>query len=65
MPVASIPRMTLDRVRVRIRRIRRGMIGLARRDSRTKKATSSANDAPPKPRVWADTHPYWVAVEMA
>ena len=65
MPVANIPRMMLDRVRVRILRIRSGMIGLASLDSRTKKATSSATDAPPKPRVWGDSHRYWVAVEMA
>ena len=49
----------------RIRKMRSGMIGLARRDSRTKKTTSRSSDAPPNPRVWADCQPYGVAVEMA
>ena len=35
MPVASSPRMALEPVSVRIRRIRSGMIGLASFDSRT------------------------------
>ena len=48
MPVASIPRMTLDRVRVRMRRIRSGMIGLARRDSSTKNADQQGHGRAPE-----------------
>ena len=62
MPVARKPRTMLERVRVRIRKMRSGMIGFARRDSRTTNATRSTTAPPTKPSVWTDSHPEPAAV---
>jgi hypothetical protein len=58
-------RMRLELVRERMRRIRRGRIGSASRDSNTKKAANRTSDPPPNANVWTDTHPYRVASMMA
>ena len=54
MPVISMPRTRLEPISMRNRRMRSGMIGLARRASSARKAPSSASDAPPTPSVRAD-----------
>src|ERR1700728_4066925 len=58
MPVMSSPRTRLDPISMRWRRTRKGMIGLASRDSSTRKPAKSASDAPPTPSVRAESRPY-------
>ena len=64
IPVAMRPRMTLEPVRLRILRIRRGMIGLESLDSRVTKAPNSTMAAPRQSRVSGEPQPRRDAVTM-
>ena len=65
MPMMIRPRITLEPVSVRSRRMRSGMIGLESRDSRRRKPAKSAMAMPPTMKVWAETQPSVEAVTMA
>ena len=65
MPVTRNPRTTLEAIRPRRRRIRRGMIGFSIRDSRTRNAASRATAIAPKPSTWVETQPSAVAWMIA
>ena len=65
MPVTSRPRTRLEPISIRRRSIRSGMIGLATRASRTRKAASRASEAAPTTSVWAENRPYSVDLTIA
>ncbi len=64
MPVAMAPRITLEPVRLRSFRIRRGMIGLASLDSRIMNATKRITARPTQTRVTDEPQPRRAAVTM-
>ena len=65
IPAISMPRTTLEAIRLRILKIRSGMIGFSMRDSQVKNAASSASATAPKPSTWIDVQPWAVAWTIA
>lgn len=65
IPTTMRPRTRLDVRRPGDRSTGMGINGWVSRLSSRTKAANRTSAAPPKARVWVESHPYWVELTMA